>query len=183
MKEITGKKVILRDITYDDTPLVVKWRNNPRVRNNFIYREIFTEEIHNGWMKNKVETGEVCQLIIMEKISSDEATGKRDNNGRPVGSVYLRDIDMQKKTAEYGIFIGEDDAIGHGYGNEAAELMCDFAKKELGLKKLILRVFTANEAARKSYEHAGFVKTEELPEVECSDGNKGDMILMEKILQ
>lgn len=177
MTDIIGKKVILRDITYEDTPLIVKWRNNPRVRNNFIYRETFTEEIHNGWMKNKVETGEVCQLVILEKADEDDA-----KSARPVGSVYLRDIDMEKKTAEYGIFIGEDDAIGLGYGNEAAELMCRHAADTLGLSKLILRVFVGNEAARKSYEHAGFVKTEEMPKVQCSDGKSADMILMEKIL-
>ena len=60
--------------------------------------------------------------------------------------------------------------------------MCSYAAKELGLKKLILRVFADNTAARKSYEHAGFVKTEDMPAVECSDGAFGDMILMEKIL-
>ncbi|WP_408070043.1 GNAT family N-acetyltransferase [Butyrivibrio sp. JL13D10] len=183
MTREVGKKVTLRDITYEDTPLVVKWRNNPRVRNNFIYRETFTEDIHNTWMRNKVEKGEVCQLIILEN-NCDE-TGRlqdADCKKRPVGSVYLRDIDKLKKTAEYGIFIGEDDATGHGYGNEAAELMCRYAARELGLKKLILRVFNSNEAARKSYEHAGFVKTEDLPAVKCSDGEQADMILMEKIL-
>ncbi len=178
VKLIEGDKVYLRKITYEDTPLVVKWRNNPRVRNNFIYREVFTDEIHNNWMKTKVETGEVVQLIICPKAGGG-AEGSAD---RPVGSVYLRDIDMNEKTAEYGVFIGEDDATGRGYGNEAAELMCRYAKAELGLKKLILRVFADNTAALKSYEHAGFVKTKDMPKVECSDGAFGDMILMEKIL-
>ncbi|SDB37264.1 GNAT family N-acetyltransferase [Butyrivibrio sp. INlla16] len=182
MKVIEGDKVYLREITYDDTPMVVKWRNNPRVRNNFIYREVFTDEIHNNWMKTKVETGEVVQLIICPKDDAADGEGTGDNAERPVGSVYLRDIDMTEKTAEYGIFIGEDDAIGHGYGNEAAELMCRYAASKLGLKRLILRVFADNISALKSYEHAGFVKTEDLPKVLCSDGETGDMILMEKIL-
>ena len=178
-KVIEGDRVYLRKITYEDTPLVVKCRNNPRVRNNFIYREVFKEDIHNNWMKTKVETGEVVQLIICPRgdKNSEDAGAER-----PVGSVYLRDIDMNEKTAEYGIFIGEDDATGRGYGNEAAELMCRYAAKELGLKKLILRVFADNMAALKSYEHAGFVKTMDMPSVKCSDGAFGDMLLMEKIL-
>ena len=178
-KIIEGDRVYLRKITYEDTPLVVKWRNNPRVRNNFIYREVFTEDIHNNWMKNKVETGEVVQLIICPR---GDLIGTDAETERPVGSVYLRDIDMNEKTAEYGIFIGEDDATGHGYGNEAAELMCSYAAKELGLKKLILRVFADNLAALRSYEHAGFVKIKDMPAVQCSDGAFGDMLLMEKIL-
>ncbi len=167
-----GNKVSLRLMTRDDTDLIVKWRNNERVRNNFIYREIFTPQIHEKWIRDKVETGEVVQLIICEN--------NRDH--RPVGSVYFRDIDRNEKRAEYGIFIGEDDAVGLGYGNETAVLATDYARDHMGLKEVILRAFTFNEAAIKSYEHAGFVPVEELPQVECSDGEKNDMILMKKTL-
>lgn len=167
---VAGEKVALRRMTREDTDLIVKWRNNQRVRDNFVYREKFTNEIHENWIKTKVETGEVVQLIICEK----------DNDNRPVGSVYFRDIDNTAHSAEYGIFIGEDDAIGKGYGNETAILATEYARKELGLTKLILRVFTYNEAAIRSYEHAGFVKIKDLPLVECSDGEKSDMILMEQ---
>ncbi|SFP34072.1 Protein N-acetyltransferase, RimJ/RimL family [Butyrivibrio proteoclasticus] len=167
---LVGENVALRLMTKDDTDLIVKWRNNKRVRNNFVYRETFSREIHENWIKTKVETGEVVQLIICEK----------NNNNRPVGSVYFRDIDNDAHSAEYGIFIGEDDAIGKGYGNETAVLATGYARQELGLTKLILRVFTYNEAAIKSYEYAGFVKVEDLPMVECSDGEKSDMILMEQ---
>ena len=169
---IFGDKVNIRLMTSDDTDLIVKWRNNERVRNNFVYREVFTRQTHENWIETKVKTGEVVQFIICEK----------NNDNRPVGSVYFRDIDKDAKTAEYGIFIGEDDAIGKGYGNEAAILATDYARDEMGLKKLILRVFTTNEAAIKSYKHAGFSETEIVPLVECSDGQKSDMILMEKML-
>ena len=169
---IIGDKVNIRLMTSDDTDLIVKWRNNERVRNNFVYREVFTRQTHENWIETKVKTGEVVQFIICEK----------NNDNRPVGSVYFRDIDKDAKTAEYGIFIGEDDAIGKGYGNEAAILATDYARDKMGLKKLILRVFTTNEAAIKSYKHAGFSETEIVPLVECSDGQKSDMILMEKML-
>ncbi len=169
---IFGDKVNIRLMTSDDTDLIVKWRNNERVRNNFVYREVFTRQTHENWIETKVKTGEVVQFIICEK----------NNDNRPVGSVYFRDIDKDAKTAEYGIFIGEDDAIGKGYGNEAAILATDYARDNMGLKKLILRVFTTNEAAIKSYKHAGFSETEIVPLVECSDGQKSDMILMEKML-
>ncbi|MBR4668036.1 MAG: GNAT family N-acetyltransferase [Butyrivibrio sp.] len=167
-----GKLVSIRMITEDDTPLVVRWRNNERVRNNFVYREHFTEEIHENWLKTKVFTGEVVQMIICENCEG----------GRPVGSVYFRYEDDDRTVAEYGIFIGEDDAIGKGYGNETALLAVDYAKKELSLKRLMLRAFSSNTAAIRSYEHAGFVRYADLPMVECSDGQKSDMILMEQFL-
>ena len=172
-KEIlkTGKLLSLRMITREDTDLVVKWRNNPRVRDNFVYREVFTREIHENWLEKKVFTGDVVQMIIMEK-----------NNLRPVGSVYLRYTNEDKTEAEYGIFIGEDDAIGKGYGNETACLTTEYARDELGIKRLILRAFCYNTAAIKSYTKAGFVKYQDLPGVLCSDGQKSDMILMENNL-
>lgn len=166
-----GKAVSLRPITDNDTDLIVKWRNNERIRNNFVYRVEFTRQIHEEWLRTKVYTGQVLQMIICEN----------ENDGAPVGSVYFKFNNSEKTEAEYGIFIGEDDAIGKGYGNETALLAVDYAR-EIGVKKVILRAFSYNTAAIKSYEHAGFVKTADLKGVECSDGQKSDMILMEKIL-
>lgn len=60
-------------------------------------------------MRDKVAAGEVVQFILCETAGD-----------RPVGSVYFRDIDTENKKAEYGIFIGEEDAAGKGYGTLAA---------------------------------------------------------------
>ena len=166
-----GEAVSLRPITDEDTDLIVKWRNNERIRNNFVYRVEFTRRIHEEWLRTKVYTGQVLQMIICEN----------DRNGAPIGSVYFKYLNDDKTEAEYGIFIGEDDAIGKGYGNETALLAVDYAK-EIGVKKVILRAFSYNTVAIRSYEHAGFVKTTDLNGVECSDGQKSDMILMEKNL-
>ncbi len=167
---IRGDHVAIRLITGDDTDLIVSWRNNERIRDNFVYREHFTREIHENWLKTKVETGEVLQMIICEK----------DRDYRPVGSVYLRYTKEDKSEAEYGIFIGEDDAVGKGYGTETAKLIVDYARDVLKMKELFLRAFSFNLAAIKSYERAGFVKYEDLPAVLCSDGQKSDMILMKR---
>ena len=169
---ICGEKVSLRKITLEDTDLIVKWRNNERVRNNFVYKVVFTKEIHENWFKTKIMTGKVEQFIICEN----------DNDHRPVGSVYFRDIDREEGTAEYGIFIGEDDAVGRGYGSETVLLALSYAKEKLGLKRVYLKAFAYNEIAIRSYSKAGFVKTKDLLQVECSDGQKSDMILMEKML-
>ena len=166
-----GNKVCLRPITREDTELVVKWRNNERVRKNFVFREHFTNEIHEKWLEEKVFSGQVVQMIICEKAS--------DN--RPIGSVYLKYTNDDKTEAEYGIFIGEDGTTGKGYGNETARLAVEYAK-ELGIKRLMLRAFCYNSVAIRSYQNAGFKEYEKLPMVECSDGEKSDMILMENNL-
>ena len=63
LKTIIGEKVILRPITREDTPRIVRWRNTPSVVKNFIFREPFTEEMHNRWLDTKVASGEVIQYI------------------------------------------------------------------------------------------------------------------------
>lgn len=168
-----GKNISLRKITRDDTPLVIKWRNNERVRSHFIYRETFTTESHEKWLREKVDTGRVLQLIICEN----------NRDYRPVGSVYFIFGNDDRTEAEYGIFIGEDDAVGKGYGNETAVLATTYVREHTPVKRLILRVFASNTVARRSYEYGGFVKIQDLPAVECSDGEKSDMILMEKVLK
>lgn len=138
--------VYLRPMQEADTDRIVTWRNKDRVRHNFIYQKPFTREGHLNWLHTQVEPGHVVQFMICEKTS-----------GRAVGSVYFRDIDREKKCAEYGIFIGEDDAVGKGYGTQAAKLALACAFEELGLKRVFLRVFEDNIGARKSYEKAGFL--------------------------
>ena len=167
-----GEKIALRRILRTDTPLVVRWRNNPRVRKCFVYREEFTEKSHEKWLTDFVDTGRVLQFVMLEK----------DRELRPIGSVYFRDVDREEGYAEYGIFIGENDACGLGYGTEAARLAVMYARDVLGLKRLGLRVFSDNEAAVKSYISAGFKAVKTLKDVECSDGEIKDMIWMETSL-
>lgn len=153
-------------MTEEDTDLIVKWRNEDFVRQNFIYQKPFTREGHLHWIKTMVETGKVVQFIIFTREDV------------PVGSVYLRDIDRTFRKAEYGIFIGEKEALSKGYGAEAAGMMISYAFEELKLHKLMLRVLADNERARKSYEKAGFVQEAYLRDEVYLQGRYRDVILM-----
>lgn len=170
MKVINGKNIFLRAITYADADQIIKWRNKESVRKNFIYQDDFTKESQENWMKNQIEPGKSVQMIIFSKVQN-----------RPVGSVYLRDIDWKNKKAEYGIFIGEDDARGCGYGTEAALLMLDYAFKRLGIHKVYLRVLKENIAAQRSYEKAVFEKEAEFKDDVCIKGVFKTVVFMGKI--
>lgn len=155
----------LRRITTADTVNIIKWRNNPRVRNNFIYQEELTEEIHKQWLETMIATSKAVQFIIV-------------NEDIDIGSVYFRDIDKVNEKAEYGIFIGEDSAIGKGYGTIACELACKYAFEKLNLHKIYLRVFARNLCAIRSYEKAGFIKEGLLKDDVKIQGEFSDLILM-----
>lgn len=142
---IFGEKVLLREITTKDTDYIIKWRNNPRVRQQFIFREDFTRDIHLNWLKNHVKNGDAVQFIIID-ISSE----------KPVGSVYYSHIDYHNECAEFGIFIGEDEACGHGLGYESMKLFIKYGFEELHFHRIYLRVISSNKNAHNLYQKVGF---------------------------
>ncbi len=163
----TSVGIYLRRMTCDDTERIVQWRNSDAVRRQFIYQELFTRETHEQWIRTRVETGDVIQMIICDL-----------QTGTPVGSVYIRDIDRRHKKAEYGIFIGEPSARGRGVGTAAARLMLRYCFEEEGLHRIYLRVLAGNERAIHSYEKAGFSREGYLREDVQIDGVYRDVIWM-----
>ena len=172
MKKYTDESVgiYLRLLTYDDTDLIVGWRNSDAVRKNFIYQELFTREGHESWIKNMIETGKVVQMIICDR-----------GTDMPLGSVYIRDIDRQHNKAEYGIFIGEESARGRGVGTAAAKLMLRYCFEEEKLHRVYLRALSGNEQAVRSYKKAGFVTEACLKDDVRIDGKYCDIIWMAAI--
>lgn len=169
---LEGAAVRLRPIADADTDLIVKWRNTPSVVQNFIFRQTFTPEMHRSWLATKVATGQVVQYIIVDKA-----------DGKPVGSVYYRDIDPHNRSAEYGIFIGEESARGKGFGTETACLFTDFGFTALHLHRISLRVLAENTPARRSYAAAGFVEEGTFRDMVRLDGVYRDVVFMAKIAQ
>lgn len=170
LPRITGDRVALRPITDADTDHIVAWRNTPSVMQNFIFRQTFTPEMHRNWLATKVATGQVVQYIIEDKA-----------DGRPVGSVYYRDIDPANHSAEYGIFIGEEDARGKGFGTETARLFTEFGFTVLGLHRISLRLLAENLPARRSYEKAGFAEEGLFRDMVLLDGRYRDVVFMAKL--
>lgn len=158
--------VRLRLMTMEDTEKIVTWRNRDFVRRNFIYQEPFTAEGQLAWFREQVEPGRVVQFIICL------------SDGREIGSVYFRDIDREKGAAEYGIFIGEEDALGCGYGTEAARQALAYAFTQLKLHKIFLRFLADNTGAGRSYGHAGFHLTDRRESVMTNQGER-EVLFME----
>ena len=77
---------------------------------------------------------------------------------RPIGEVLLMDIDRVNGSAEVGIFIGEPDEWGKGYGTDAVRALVDFGFTELRLERVWLEVATDNARAERSYAKVGFTR-------------------------
>lgn len=145
MYRIESDRILFREMTAEDTDMVLTWRNSDLVRATFIYQPIITKEEHLSYIENKIKTGNVIQFVMVEKASD-----------KPFGCVYLKDLNKEHSTAEFGIFIGDVNYIGKGFGTEAAITIKKFAFNEMKLHKVKLRVIDTNTRAIKSYQKAGF---------------------------
>lgn len=159
--------IVLRLMRDEDTELIIAWRNSQDVRKNFIYQEPFTREGHENWVRTMIRTGRAVQMMICEL-----------ETGKPLGSVYIRDIDRHHNKAEYGIFIGEPQARGRGIGTAAARLMLRYCFEEEGLHRVYLRALAGNRPAIRSYEKAGFVREGCLRDDVFVNGSYCDVIWM-----
>ena len=156
---VEGEHIRLRLAADPDTDLLIRWRNSPHIAENFIRKEPLTREIHERWRATEIASGRALQFIIVRK-----------EDDTPIGSQYYMGIDREKKNAEFGIYIGEPSALGHGYGYEAAELAIGYAFRELGLKEIRLRVREENRRAISMYEKLGFTVQPEIPVLEAEGG-------------
>ena len=69
---IMGKKVSLRKLTEADTENIVRWRNSPSVRANFVYRADFTAEGHMKWFTDVIGAGIRAYVDALNKICYEE---------------------------------------------------------------------------------------------------------------
>ena len=157
----------IRQIEEKDTPKILKWRNADHIMSVFIDRNPLTEEVHKNWLENYVKTGKVAQYIVYDDESSID-----------FGSVYLRDIDKRNKKAEFGIFLGEKEYIGHGYGSAATKQLIDIGFNELGLNKIYARILDYNKASYGMFMKLGFTQDARLREDVIIDGKPVDVYLV-----
>lgn len=172
-----GEQLRLREATKEDTPLIVRWRNNPEVMKYFFFRIPFTEAGHNAWREANILTGRTKQFIICLQ-KTDERFGVQ--NEVPIGSCTLQNIGNGE--AEYGYLIGEDGMRGKGYGTEATRLATDYARDILHLNCLTARVIADNAASLRSFEKAGFTVEKEAPEELQPDGGTVTAVHLRKVL-
>ena len=77
-------------------------------------------------------------------------------NSFSVMEVSFNDLDYLKQIAEIGIFIGDESKRNKGLGSEAISLLVKYGFEYLNLNNIMLKVYSFNERAIKSYKKCGF---------------------------
>jgi diamine N-acetyltransferase len=98
---------------------------------------------------------------------------------RPIGTIGLPGINHAHRTAELGVGIGEHDCWGKGYGTEATRLILDYAFNILGLHNVMLRAFSYNERAIRTYRRVGFKEMGRRRQAQRIGGRPYDVVYMD----
>jgi diamine N-acetyltransferase len=143
---IIGEKVALGPLRRDLMPLYQKWFNDFGVTRTMTHGcRPMTWEAEEAWYERACRSEDPIYFVVYERVTM-----------RPIGGVNLHRIDPRHRVAELGIYIGEKECWGKGYGTEATALILDYGFNGLGLHNIMLRVFSHNPRAIRAYEKAGF---------------------------
>ena len=143
-KKLEGERVYLSPMNSEDYVQYTKWMNDLRVTINLgNFASNFSIEKEKEAVQ-RLADGEANFAMVLNE--GDEL----------IGNCSLFDIDRVHRVATLGIFIGEEENRGKGYGVEAIELILSHGFRVLGLNNIMLKVFSFNERAIKAYEKVGF---------------------------
>jgi diamine N-acetyltransferase len=165
---IRGDLVALGPLRRDLLPLYTRWMNDLETTRYLGASAPTTAEQEAAWYDGEVKNERNVHFTIYEL----PALG-------PVGTASLGGMDHQHGTAEFGIFIGEPDARGRGYGTEATRLVLRYAFDHLGLHNVELGVYEFNEAGIRAYSRAGFREVGRRREAYLFGGRRWNLIRMD----
>ena len=168
-RKLEGEHVYLSPMHVDDAEIFVKWLNNPEINQYLNIRNSLITLLGEKEFLEKYTKEEFNLSII------------RCDNDEIIGNIALKDIDYKNGFAELGIFIGDVENLGKGYGSEAIKLLTNYAFKELRLHTVYLTCFEGNERAAKAYTKCGFVECGRRHEALFFDGKYHDLVYMELI--
>jgi RimJ/RimL family protein N-acetyltransferase len=166
---ITGERVLLGPLRRELLPLYTRWMNDYEViRTLGVTVRPTTREAEQDWYEQNARALHSVDFTIYEAAT-----------GRPIGNTSLKEVNYARRTATFGILIGEPDCWGKGYGTEVTRLMLDYGFTVLGLHNIMLIVFSFNERGYRAYLRAGFREIGRRREAFRLGGRAYDEILMD----
>ncbi len=143
--KLIGSNLYLSPMCLDDAPIYVKWLNDKTVSENIgLDMKVTTLEGEREWLKKNLN-GYNFAIVLKD---SDKL----------IGNCSLEDMDLIHRNAVLGIFIGDEEERGKGYGKEAIKLLLEYGFNNLNLNNIMLNVYSFNTRAIKVYESLGFKK-------------------------
>ncbi|AZS15092.1 GNAT family N-acetyltransferase [Paenibacillus lutimineralis] len=143
-RKIEGPRIYLSPINAEDVETYTKWINNmPLSLGLGSASQSYSLLREKNVLENLAKENHNYAIVLQE---TDEL----------LGNCSLFAINEVHRTAELGIFIGEETARNKGYGTEAIQLLTEYGFKILNLNNIMLKLYEFNHSAYKCYDKAGF---------------------------
>lgn len=143
---IESDRIYLRKLTVDDDlTSYLSWINDNDVINymNIRNKNTSIDDLKKYIKLNLDLNNYLCGIFIK-------------NSDVHVGNVLFSEIDNFNKKCPIGILVGKEH-WGNGYGNDAVDLMCEYAFKILKFHKIVAGVVVENTGSVKLFENTGFI--------------------------
>lgn len=166
----TGKKVRLREYRKEDIQLAVDYINDPEVKKFMLTVTPFPIPTHS---QEKFIEG-----LITDNLERYAFAIETLEDGKYIGGCGLNNLDWKNSVVTVGIFIGDKNYWGKGYGTDAMKTFINFIFNELNVNKVKLATVSFNERAIRCYEKCGFKQEGVLRQEIFKGGKYHDEIIM-----
>ncbi len=168
-KKIMGERLYLSPSSGNDGDLenYIKWMNSETPAVDFgQYNRVVSSKSDLDWIYEPPSHMQRYCIVLIE-------------NDTLIGSISIHNIDHLNRNAFIGIFIGEENHRGRGYGAEAIRLILNYGFKTLNLHTITLTVHAENHGGIACYKKVGFREVGRLSECIFKDGRYVDKLYME----
>lgn len=139
-----SSRLSYREMTWEDTPLIMKWRSDPAIYRYFKHPHAITLEEHSAWFERYKQ--DVLQISLLICKSESNIC---------IGSLSLHIVE-DGKSVEIGYLIGERAQWGAGFATESVGWGSAYAAIRCNLYDQFLIVHQDNRASIRVAEKNGF---------------------------
>ncbi len=146
---LEGKRIYLRGLERNDlSGRFFQWANDEEVT-RFLFMGVNPNVLENleEWFDEVRKSEKDIVLMVVDKESD-----------REIGYCGFHEIRWLHRSAEYRVFIGEENFRGKKYGQEVTKLMLRYGFELLNFNRIWLGVNASHTIAVDSYMKSGFVK-------------------------
>lgn len=169
-----NQRIFLRPSSLSDAASRYNWFNDPELTRLYLGRSSLTSY-------RQVEEEILFSTYPFISTGLYELAIQTIDTNVYIGNAFLRKIDWQNRSAEYGIFIGNKEQWERKIGLEVTQMMLQYAFSEFGLQRIWLTVLAFNCRAIKCFEKCGFQIEGVLRDAILSGGKFNDVVLMSSI--
>lgn len=166
-KKLLGERVYLSPMRLEDAEAHTKWMNDGAVSGYLgNFNQMISFEAERRVLENMALNGQNFSIVLLE-------------GDLLLGNASLMEVDHLNRRATVGIFIGEREQRGQGYGAEALRLLLGYGFRSLNLHNIMLLVHGDNELGLACYKKVGFREFGRRRSSQFKDGGYVDVIHMD----